>query len=347
MAGRTESTAISSRSTPSSSPASCRAEVARGRARDRGERHPDPAPEPCLAGLPGRPVRPGLGRDRRARHSAATPRPRRRAPAAELEITVKRHPEGLVSNFLADHAEPGMVLGLSPAEGDFHLPHPRPDSILLIGAGSGITPLMAILRTLFARGLRPGPSRCSSTPPTPTARSTARSSTAWRPRTRASSCSAPTPGSRRRRARRPLQPGPPSPGRPLLRRSRDLRLRPARTARCRARNLGPTASSSGSTSRASCRPASLPVGEPGEGAIRFAGSDDRGPEQRRLGAGAGRGGRRPAAVRVAGWGSATPAPAASSAAPSRTCSPARPPPSPTRRSSSASRPPLSDLVIDL
>ena len=67
----------------------------------------------------------------------------------ELEITVKRHPEGLVSNFLADRARLGMVLGLSQGEGDFHFPDPRPDSILLIGAGSGITPLMGILRTLF------------------------------------------------------------------------------------------------------------------------------------------------------------------------------------------------------
>jgi ferredoxin-NADP reductase len=70
----------------------------------------------------------------------------------ELEITVKRHPDGLVSNFLADHARPGMVLGLSQADGDFNLPDPRPDSILLIGAGSGITPLMGILRTLCAEG---------------------------------------------------------------------------------------------------------------------------------------------------------------------------------------------------
>ncbi len=70
----------------------------------------------------------------------------------ELEITVKRHPDGLVSNFLADRAKPGMTVGLSQADGDFHLPDSRPDSILLIGAGSGITPLMAILRTLFAEG---------------------------------------------------------------------------------------------------------------------------------------------------------------------------------------------------
>jgi ferredoxin-NADP reductase len=68
----------------------------------------------------------------------------------DLEIAVKRHPDGLVSNFLADQAHPGMVLGLSQADGDFHLPDTRPDSILLIGGGSGITPLVAILRTLCA-----------------------------------------------------------------------------------------------------------------------------------------------------------------------------------------------------
>jgi ferredoxin-NADP reductase len=70
----------------------------------------------------------------------------------DLEITIKRHPDGLVSNFLADRAEPGMVLGLSAADGDFQLPAERPDSVLLIGGGSGITPLMAILRTLCAEG---------------------------------------------------------------------------------------------------------------------------------------------------------------------------------------------------
>jgi ferredoxin-NADP reductase len=72
--------------------------------------------------------------------------------SAEVEITVKRHPEGLVSNFLADRARPGTVLGLSPAEGEFRLPRSRPGSVLLIGGGSGLTPLMAILRTLLAEG---------------------------------------------------------------------------------------------------------------------------------------------------------------------------------------------------
>jgi stearoyl-CoA 9-desaturase NADPH oxidoreductase len=79
-------------------------------------------------------------------YSPASPEGRDR----ELEITVKRHPDGLVSNFLADHAHPRMVVGLSQADGDFHLPDTRPDSILLIGGGSGVTPLMAILRTLCA-----------------------------------------------------------------------------------------------------------------------------------------------------------------------------------------------------
>jgi len=69
-----------------------------------------------------------------------------------IEITTKRHPEGLVSNFLVDRAERGMVVGLSAAEGDFALPSTRPDSVLLIGGGSGITPLMSILRTLLREG---------------------------------------------------------------------------------------------------------------------------------------------------------------------------------------------------
>lgn len=69
-----------------------------------------------------------------------------------LEITVKRHRDGLVSNFLADRATVGMVVGLSAAEGDFALPPTRPRSLLLIGGGSGLTPLVAILRTLHAEG---------------------------------------------------------------------------------------------------------------------------------------------------------------------------------------------------
>ena len=70
----------------------------------------------------------------------------------ELEITVKAHPKGLVSNFLIANASPGMVLGLAKAGGDFALPDERPKRILLISGGSGITPVMSMLRTLCAEG---------------------------------------------------------------------------------------------------------------------------------------------------------------------------------------------------
>jgi ferredoxin-NADP reductase len=70
----------------------------------------------------------------------------------ELELTVKAHPEGLVSNFLIEKAHPGMVVSLEQADGDFHLPETLPDRILLISGGSGITPVMSMLRTLCAEG---------------------------------------------------------------------------------------------------------------------------------------------------------------------------------------------------
>jgi ferredoxin-NADP reductase len=69
-----------------------------------------------------------------------------------IELTIKAHPHGLVSNYLYAHAEPGMVLNLSQAEGTFTLPQPRPDKILLLSGGSGVTPLMSMLRTLCDEG---------------------------------------------------------------------------------------------------------------------------------------------------------------------------------------------------
>jgi stearoyl-CoA 9-desaturase NADPH oxidoreductase len=71
-----------------------------------------------------------------------------------LELTVTVHPEGIVSQHLRSHARPGMVLGLSQAEGDFVLTERRPERLLLISGGSGITPVMSMLRTLCAEGHR-------------------------------------------------------------------------------------------------------------------------------------------------------------------------------------------------
>lgn len=70
----------------------------------------------------------------------------------QLEITAKAHPAGKVSRYLNEHARPGMVVGVSAADGDFVLPPKRPDRLLLISSGSGITPVMSMLRTLCAEG---------------------------------------------------------------------------------------------------------------------------------------------------------------------------------------------------
>jgi ferredoxin-NADP reductase len=75
------------------------------------------------------------------------------APGAErLTLTVKRVPGGRVSGYLHDEVRAGMVLGLGLPEGDFVLPEPTPARLLLLSGGSGVTPVMAILRDLVARG---------------------------------------------------------------------------------------------------------------------------------------------------------------------------------------------------
>lgn len=70
-----------------------------------------------------------------------------------FSVSVKAHPDGYVSQFLhAGQLAPGTVVYLSPATGDFVLPERVPDHILLISGGSGITPVMSMLRTLADRG---------------------------------------------------------------------------------------------------------------------------------------------------------------------------------------------------
>jgi ferredoxin-NADP reductase len=71
-----------------------------------------------------------------------------------LELTVKAHPQGIVSTYLKKHARPGLVIGLSQADGTFRLPDERPDRLLLISGGSGITPVMSMVRTLCDEGFR-------------------------------------------------------------------------------------------------------------------------------------------------------------------------------------------------
>jgi len=69
-----------------------------------------------------------------------------------LAITVKRVAGGRVSPWLHEHVRPGHVLRLGPAAGDFGVGDGATAApLLLIGGGSGVTPLMSILRDLAAR----------------------------------------------------------------------------------------------------------------------------------------------------------------------------------------------------
>ncbi|MEU6563882.1 ferredoxin reductase [Nocardia nova] len=73
-------------------------------------------------------------------------------PRRTLTLTVRAHPDGLVSQYLHKHAKPGMVVDLAPASGIFRMPAQRPEKVVLISGGSGITPVLSMLSTLVAEG---------------------------------------------------------------------------------------------------------------------------------------------------------------------------------------------------
>jgi len=74
------------------------------------------------------------------------------AADGQVELTIKAHATGFVSKYLREQAATGTVVTLSQADGVFALPEARPDRVLLISGGSGITPVMAMLRTLLDEG---------------------------------------------------------------------------------------------------------------------------------------------------------------------------------------------------
>ena len=75
------------------------------------------------------------------------------APTDErsFTITVKRAAGGVVSNWLHDTAKVGDVVTIGAAQGDFTLPDSPPAKLLLVSAGSGITPVFSLLLELAAR----------------------------------------------------------------------------------------------------------------------------------------------------------------------------------------------------
>jgi ferredoxin-NADP reductase len=75
-------------------------------------------------------------------------------PDGRFELTVRAHPQGSVSQWLYANARRGLVIGLTQADGSFHLPTPRPEKLVLVSGGSGITPVLSMLRTLADEAYR-------------------------------------------------------------------------------------------------------------------------------------------------------------------------------------------------
>jgi len=69
-------------------------------------------------------------------------------PDGCISITPKLVEGGVVSPYLVKYGRPGAIVSLGGVEGDFVLPDPLPDKLLFISAGSGITPIMSMLRHL-------------------------------------------------------------------------------------------------------------------------------------------------------------------------------------------------------
>lgn len=73
----------------------------------------------------------------------------------ELTITVKATGSGGVSDHLVHRSIPGDIVHLEPPAGDFTLASAVHNRAVLIAGGSGVTPLLSIVRTLAARDDQP------------------------------------------------------------------------------------------------------------------------------------------------------------------------------------------------
>jgi stearoyl-CoA 9-desaturase NADPH oxidoreductase len=97
-------------------------------------------------------IRVGVEIDGVRRTRTYSPAGSQHATGRELELTVTAHPQGLVSSHLRRGLELGTIVHLAAAQGEFVLPEARPERLILISGGSGITPVMSMLRTLCDEG---------------------------------------------------------------------------------------------------------------------------------------------------------------------------------------------------
>jgi 3-ketosteroid 9alpha-monooxygenase subunit B len=68
-----------------------------------------------------------------------------------MTVTVKRTVDGYASNWLCDHAHAGMKIHVLAPSGTF-VPKTLDQDFLLLAAGSGITPMMAICKSALSEG---------------------------------------------------------------------------------------------------------------------------------------------------------------------------------------------------
>jgi len=88
----------------------------------------------------------------------------RSARDRQLTITVKAMPEGFLSEHLVRGLDAGTIVRLALPQGEFVLPDPPPSKILFWTGGSGITPVMSMLRTLHRRDTMPDVVHIHSSP---------------------------------------------------------------------------------------------------------------------------------------------------------------------------------------
>jgi ferredoxin-NADP reductase len=72
-------------------------------------------------------------------------------PDGFISVTPKLVESGVVTPFVNRRLRPGALVYLGGVEGEFVLPEPLPAGLLFVSAGSGITPIMSMLRELARR----------------------------------------------------------------------------------------------------------------------------------------------------------------------------------------------------
>lgn len=68
---------------------------------------------------------------------------------ATREVTIKRETHGYFSNWIFDQRKPDTILQVSEPQGDYFVDLAEPEPIICLAAGIGVTPALAIMRTIL------------------------------------------------------------------------------------------------------------------------------------------------------------------------------------------------------